>query len=276
VKPRLGQHFLTGGSFLARIASACPARSPLVVEIGAGRGELTGFLLSRADRLIAVELDAGLAAGLRERFAAQANVEILQADILDVALDRWGPVTIAGNLPYYITSPIIAKIAGLRRLLECAVLLVQKEVARRLTAAPGSRDYGFLTVRTQLFTVPEYLFPVPASAFRPPPQVDSAVVRLTARRDSPLADAEGFLAFASRCFRQKRKTLRNNLAADYPRVEWKALPESGLRAEQLSLEQLVGLFTRFHPASATGRLLDLDGAAVEESDGPALNPQGSV
>ncbi len=232
---------------LERIAAAaCPAREPLVLEIGPGRGALTEYLLPRTDRLIAIEIDPDLAGRLRERFSGRPNLDLVEADVLETDLARWGPAVVAGNLPYYITSPILERLFGLGPLLRRAVLLVQREVAERLTARPGTRDYGYLTVHAQLATAPEILFTVPPRAFSPPPKVDSAVVRLTPRppdQFAPPAERAGFLEFASRCFRHKRKTLRNNLAPFYgKRVEgW---PEAGLRAEQLSLEQLRELYRR--------------------------------
>jgi 16S rRNA (adenine1518-N6/adenine1519-N6)-dimethyltransferase len=214
---------------LRRIAAAaCPSREPLAIEIGPGEGALTRHLADRVDRLIAVELDSALAARL-----TLPGVEVVQANVLSVDLAAWGDCVIAGNLPYYITSPIVERILGLGPLCRRAVLLVQKEVAERLSAAPGGREYGYLTVSAQSRAQVDLLFHVPRGAFRPPPKVDSAVVRLTPRLD-PLP--EGFLNFASECFRMKRKTLRNNLAAKYPAIT--ANPAAGLRAEQLAIHEL--------------------------------------
>ncbi len=169
--------------------------------------------------------------------------------MLATGLAQWGPAVVAGNLPYYITSPIVEKTLALGPLLRRAVFLVQREVAERLAANPGSRDWGLLSVRTQLLAHVEILFGVPPAAFHPPPKVDSAVVRMTPRnRIAELAlDSGGnFLAFAGLCFRQKRKTLRNNLAGAYGRDAMEGLPEAGLRAEQLSIEQLAALYRRLH------------------------------
>ncbi|HWR50650.1 MAG TPA: 16S rRNA (adenine(1518)-N(6)/adenine(1519)-N(6))-dimethyltransferase RsmA [Bryobacteraceae bacterium] len=241
---KLGQHFLTARSFLERIAAAaCPSRVPLLVEVGPGRGALTEHLIPRCDRLVAIEIDPLLAAGLRERFP---SVEVVEADVLETDLSSWGDATVAGNLPYYITSPIVERVLAMGPLLQRAVFLVQREVAERLAASPGSRDYGYLTVHTQLFAEARYLFRVPPGAFSPPPKVDSAVVLLTPRT-LPVADIHGFLEFASRAFRQKRKTLRNNLAPHYGDqvARW---PEAGMRAEQLSVEKLIALYQRIGSA----------------------------
>jgi 16S rRNA (adenine1518-N6/adenine1519-N6)-dimethyltransferase len=239
VGQRLGQHFLIKGSILERIAAAaCPQREPLVVEIGPGRGALTEKLLHRADRTVAVELDPYLADHLRSRFPA---LEVLHADVLAADLAQWGRPVIAGNLPYYITSPILEKVLRLDFIR--AVFLVQKEVADRLAAAPGSRDYGFLTVHTAVFAHARKLFEVKPSAFHPPPKVDSAVVLLEPR-PPVVPNPEAFLRFAGLCFRHKRKTIRNNLAETYGKELIEAWPESSSRAEQLSLEQLLDLYRR--------------------------------
>jgi len=124
------------------------------------------------------------------------------------------------------------------------VFLVQKEVAERLAAGPGSRDYGYLSVATQLFCRVEKLFVVKPASFQPPPKVDSAVVRLTPHESPLVGDVAGFLKFASACFRQKRKTLRNNLGVLYPKAQVDALPQAGLRAEQLSLPELIQVFEK--------------------------------
>ncbi|MCS6952381.1 MAG: 16S rRNA (adenine(1518)-N(6)/adenine(1519)-N(6))-dimethyltransferase RsmA [Bryobacterales bacterium] len=242
---RLGQHFLTAKPLLERIArEACPEYEPRVIEIGAGTGSLTACLLERAASVIAIEKDPALAARLAERFAGAAQLQIVQADVLALDLGQWGPAVVAGNLPYYITSPILDKVLALGAHLRRAVLLLQKEVAERLTAPPRDRAYGFLTVRTRLFAEPEILFLVGRRAFRPPPQVDSALVRLVPVSPEErwgITDPHAFLRFAARCFRQKRKTIRNNLERYYgPALQ--ALPEASRRAEELSIEQLARLW----------------------------------
>ena len=209
-----------------------------MIEIGPGRGALTRKLLERADRVVAIEVDAELVGYLRGSFGAA--LEVVHADVLTVDLAHWGRVPIAGNLPYYITSPILEKAA--RADSPRAVFLMQKEVAQRLTAKPGTRDYGFLTVQTAVFASARVLFDVKPGAFRPPPKVDSSVVLL---EPHAIEHPEGFLEFVSRSFRQKRKTLRNNLAEHYPAIA--AQPEAQLRAEQLSVDQLLSVFIRVRP-----------------------------
>ncbi len=241
-RQRLGQHFLKNGTVLDRIARAiCPTPQPLVIEIGPGRGALTAKLLERAARVVAIEIDRELVAYLREKFAGDARLEIVEADVLGTDLAQWGPAPIAGNLPYYITSPILERALRLRP--PRAVFLLQKEVALRLVAQPRSRDYGYLTISTALFADARLVCEVPPSAFRPPPKVDSAVVEFTPR-DPGVADTEDFLAFAAHCFHQKRKTIRNNLAGVYGKDVVESWPEAALRAEQLSLPELEEMWRR--------------------------------
>lgn len=204
----------------------------LAVEIGPGRGALTERLLERADRIVAIELDSELAAGLKPRFP---SLELLVANALEVDWTQWGPGVLTGNLPYYVATAIISKYLRAPGALSQAVFLIQKEVAERITAKPGGRDYGYFSVECQFFAEVEYLFTVAPGAFRPPPKVESAVIRLRPR--GPVTAADGFLAFASACFRQKRKTLANNLRALYG-----PHPELLQRAEQLSVAELVMLY----------------------------------
>lgn len=234
---RLGQHFLASQPILKKIAdAACGESCPLLIEIGPGRGALTALLAPRADRFIAIELDPPLVEYIRFYYP---TVEVIHSDVLDVDLAQWGKCSIVGNLPYYITSPIVDKVASLGALCEKAILMMQKEVAERMVAKPGSRDYGYLSVSTQVRAEVKYLFTVPRGAFQPPPKVESAVVQLTPRTTSP---PSGFIKFAGLCFRQKRKMLRNNLNGIYPQIN--ELPEATLRAEQLSVDQLLDLHSR--------------------------------
>jgi len=252
---RLGQHFLFTDSILDKIAlAACPRPEALVVEIGPGPGGLTTHLARRCQRLITIELDAALAQGLRSRFGFDSGVEVVEGDVLDTDLSQWGEAVVCGNLPYYITSPILEKVLALGLIVKRAVFLIQKEVAERITAMPGSRDYGYLSVAVQARARAEKLFTVKAAAFRPPPKVDSAVIRLTPIADTGLdpSDMAGFLRFAGLCFHMKRKTLRNNLAAAYPAALVGGLPEAGLRAEQLSVAQLFALYRLLQKAIEAG------------------------
>jgi 16S rRNA (adenine1518-N6/adenine1519-N6)-dimethyltransferase len=275
---RLGQHFLDHQPILERIAAAAaPEREPLIVEIGPGKGALTSHLLARADRVVAIELDPYLIAYLKQKFREQTEAGrliVVQSDVLKADLGAWGPAAIAGNLPYYITSPILERVFSIRAAEDGAagwkrgVFLVQLEVAQRLTAAPGSKDWGFLAVQTQIFSDARLLFEVSRTAFRPPPKVESAVVALTPRPVEP--GARAFLSFAGTCFRQKRKTLRNNLLVRYPRELVDRLPEGRLRAEQLSIEQLRSIFARL-AAAGEETLAASPGERPAGPDEPALS-----
>lgn len=182
-RKRFGQHFLKDGRVLESIADALgDLRGRTVVEIGPGRGALTDLLVERAERVVAVEIDRDLAAHLRARYAGRSQVEIVEADVLQTVLAdvAGGPYVLAGNVPYYITTPIIFHALALPRP-ECAVYLVQKEVADRMAAPPGDKTYGALSVNLQAVVNVEFLRKVPPGAFNPPPAVDSAVVRVTPR-----------------------------------------------------------------------------------------------
>ena len=222
-----------------------------MIEIGPGRGALTEPLLERAEHVVAIEVDAVLVHYLRQKFheaIGAGRLEIVEGDVLRAdfaaAVDR--PV-IAGNLPYYITSPILERVFDLQGAWERAVFLVQAEVAERIAAGPGTRDFGYLSVLVQTHAHAEILLPVGREAFRPQPKVDSAVVRLTPRdagAELGIADVPAFLKFAQHCFRHKRKTLRNNLGAVYGLKTIDALAEGRLRAEQVGLPELAALYRK--------------------------------
>jgi 16S rRNA (adenine1518-N6/adenine1519-N6)-dimethyltransferase len=149
---------------------------------------------------------------------------------------------LTGNLPYYIATPIISRYLRAPGLMSQAVFLIQKEVAERITAKPGTREYGYFSVECQFLAHAEFLFTVAPGAFRPPPKVDSAVIRLTPRSELAVSDVDGFLGFVSICFRQKRKTLRNNL-----REAYHPAPDLARRAEELSVDEFVDLYKSLGP-----------------------------
>jgi 16S rRNA (adenine1518-N6/adenine1519-N6)-dimethyltransferase len=251
-RQRLGQHFLAKVSILERIArAACPDREPLVIEIGPGRGGLTEKLLEKADRVIAIEIDGELVELLREKFRDEPRLTLIQADVLETDLGQWGGAAVAGNLPYYAATPIIEKTLSTAAPLRRAVFLVQKEVAARLAAKPGTRDYGYLSVQTQLLAEVEALFDVRPSAFRPPPKVDSTLIRLQPRNRAAelrIGDIKRFLDFVKLCFHQKRKTMRNNLAGVYGKDALNGRPEAAKRAEELTLQEFAELYCRLVPS----------------------------
>ena len=221
------------------------------MEIGPGRGALTSHLLERAKLVVAIEIDTVLVHYLEQKFRTDPRLRILNNDVMRVDLRQWGPVTVAGNLPYYITSPILERVLELGPLLERAVFLVQKEVADRIVSQPGSREYGYLSVQCQIFAEPNRLVDVPPEAFQPPPKVESSVVVLAPRARPLVEDVRAFLAFASLCFRHKRKTLRNNLAGRFAKELLATRPEAGMRAEQLSVAQLAVLHKQLTQVSYT-------------------------
>jgi len=190
-RKRLGQHFLTDPRILGRIADALEiTKDDTVVEIGPGRGALTEQLVTRAKRVVAVEVDRELAALLREKHSGDQRVTIVENDVLDVKLGEaaGGLYLVAGNVPYNITTPILFHALEFPRAAR-AVYLVQREVAERVVAAPGSENYGALSVNVQALASAELLFKVAAGAFTPPPKVESAVMRIVPRAD-PLVRGE--------------------------------------------------------------------------------------
>jgi 16S rRNA (adenine1518-N6/adenine1519-N6)-dimethyltransferase len=248
----LGQHFLTDRRILGRIADALQLQGgETVVEIGPGRGALTDILAERAGRLIAVEVDRALAAILRERYARRSNVLIAEADVLQVSLGALaaGPYVLVGNVPYYITTPILFHALEHPRA-ERSVYLVQREVADRLTAVPGRKEYGALTVNVAAVARAEMLFKVPAGAFSPPPKVESAVVRITPlatphvthEEEEPLRKlVQGAFGMRRKQMRRVIRTLRSLGAEEADVVLGAAGIDPEARPETLSVEQFVKL-----------------------------------
>jgi 16S rRNA (adenine1518-N6/adenine1519-N6)-dimethyltransferase len=248
----LGQHFLADAGWRARILDAiAPAPDQVWLEIGAGGGEMTSELAGRVKRLVAIELDARMVARLRAATAG-LGVEIVSGDVLALDLVKLaGPrFRVYGSLPYYITSPILRRLFDIVDHIEEIDVVIQLEVARRVAARPRSRDYGWLSVLAQYYTRPEILLRVPPGAFRPPPKVESALVRMMppGQKASLGIENEGrFLQFAAACFAHKRKTLVNNLKARYGAdAVRESLASLGLgdrsRAEELEVAEIAGLF----------------------------------
>jgi 16S rRNA (adenine1518-N6/adenine1519-N6)-dimethyltransferase len=253
-KSRLGQNFLRDEGAVARmVASLGDISDATVLEIGPGHGALTFLLAEKAKKLIAVEVDPELANELRVSFRNHENFTLIERSILAVdfaEIAQGEKLVVIGNLPYYITSEILLHILDQHQSIQRAVLMVQREVAERVTAEPGSRDYGLLTVTVALHAGAEELFTLPPQAFVPPPQVHSTVFRLhiAPRFEELGVEPEAFIGFLRRCFVQKRKTLTNNLrsagyaAAAIEASMAKAAVPLKARAETLELTRFAALF----------------------------------
>ncbi|RLA90411.1 MAG: hypothetical protein DRG58_02240 [Deltaproteobacteria bacterium] len=269
-KKSLGQHFLLHPDQARRIVAALElGGSETVVEIGAGLGALTVFLAQAAAQIIALEMDAQLAQGLRsEVLATFPNVKVITQDALNfdfLGLSRslGHPLAVIGNLPYQITSPLLFKLIGEKPAISTMVFMVQQEVGQRLLAGPGSKDYGILSVLLQYHTRMERLFTLGPNNFYPPPQVDSLVLRLQPDGTTLPAEDQSFLTRVVKLtFSQRRKTLKNTLAAQA--AELGSTPEQILntleqlaidpqrRAETLSVDDFVRLSNALQQAREPG------------------------
>jgi 16S rRNA (adenine1518-N6/adenine1519-N6)-dimethyltransferase len=225
---RLGQNFLISEQVVDQIvASACLSPEDTVLEIGPGIGTLTQGLAETGASVVAVELDARLVEVLATTLEGYDNIRVVHGDILKTDISREinaEKYKVVANLPYYITTPIIMTLLERRLPIEVLVTMVQKEVAQRMTASPGGKDYGALSVAVQYYTEPELLFDVPPTAFIPAPAVDSSVIRCTVRTKPPVdvADERRFFRVVKGAFSQRRKTLSN------------ALKTTGLSSEQIA------------------------------------------
>lgn len=263
-KKSLGQNFLTDKDVSRRIVeSVSPQKGDLVIEIGPGTGAITRLLTRSAARVVAVEIDTRLVEELRGSISA-SDLEIVEADALEL---DWGKflterrqagierlrVRVVANLPYYISTPILQKLINRHDLIFDMTLMLQAEVVERITAAPGGRDYGYLSVLAQYYSEARKLFDVPPSAFRPAPKVQSSVVRLVMRKRPPVevSSEEDFFALVRAAFAQRRKTILNNLKAAMTTLSFACSPETGLeraaidpkrRAETLTLDEFALLF----------------------------------
>jgi 16S rRNA (adenine1518-N6/adenine1519-N6)-dimethyltransferase len=215
VRKSLGQHFLNDRRILQRIVDSLELTGrETVIEIGPGRGSLTDLLVPAVGRLIVIEYDRALAALLRLRFADVPSVSVIESDVLTVDLGAaaGGPYSLVGNVPYYITTPILFHALQAPRPAR-AVYLVQREVAARIAAAPGSEEYGALSVNVQAVAHAKLLFRVAPGSFQPPPKVDSAVVRIEPRPDPVVSSSEeaAFRRFVQDAFGMRRKQMRRVL-----------------------------------------------------------------
>jgi 16S rRNA (adenine1518-N6/adenine1519-N6)-dimethyltransferase len=270
-RQRLGQHFLADLDWREQIARAIRISAQSLapsahdksyhwpycwIEIGAGHGEMTEQLVATGAPVHAIELDVALARTLQHLTQQSSNLTVVQGDVLQAdisAIAAGRRVHIYGNLPYYITSPILHHLFEYAELIDEMHIVIQTEVAKRLTAQPKSKSYGYLSVVTQLYARPELVLRIPREAFRPPPEVGSALVTLRfpgERAKLRLPNEARFLEFVKLCFAQKRKTLVNNLRAMSPPDRTRnVLERLGLRpdtrAEQLSLPVLASLHREF-------------------------------
>ena len=247
-RKRFGQHFLHDASILQRIVQAiAPQPGERVVEIGPGEGALTLPLLRALGHLCVIELDRDLVPRLRAAAAGVGELEIVNADVLGVdlgALAHGQPLRVVGNLPYNISSPILFHCLDHLDAIRDMHFMLQKEVVERMAAAPGSKVYGRLSVMLQLACRVEPLLDVPPGAFRPPPKVDSAVVRMIPRAvaDLPEVDLDVFEAVVAQAFSQRRKMLRNTLHSYRDRVDFESIGfDLTRRAEDVPVDEYVAL-----------------------------------
>src|SRR5579859_538604 len=265
-RQRLGQHFLTDAGWREQIARvigisrnssnfSVPGETKEFcwIEIGAGHGEMTQHLVETGRPVIAVELDPPLARRLGEIAEKALNLTVHHQDVLKTdlrALAAGRRIRIYGNLPYYITSPILHRFFEFADLIDEIHIVIQLEVAFRLVSRPGTRDYGYLSVLTQYFSKPSIALKIPRGAFQPPPEVGSALVSLRlpgVKSETQISNEEKFLEFVKMCFAQKRKTLVNNLRGISEPDRTKRVLEklglaSGARAEELSVKQMSHFF----------------------------------
>jgi 16S rRNA (adenine1518-N6/adenine1519-N6)-dimethyltransferase len=259
-RKRLGQSFLEDRNIIRRIvALAEPAGDETVVEIGAGLGSMTEELAKRAGRVIALEVDQRLVGVLRERFAGQDRVEVLQTDVLKYDFSSacpGGRIKVVGNIPYHISSPILFRLLDFRRSISSMILMFQKELADRITAPPGTKDYGIPSVLVARYTRATCELTVPPTCFYPVPDVVSSVLRITVRQDPNLLNEALFAKFVRAAFAQRRKTLWNNLRhIGIPEeMVGRMFAGSGIdrtrRAETLSVEEFSLLTTAWIESGA--------------------------
>lgn len=253
-KKRLGQNFLIDKNIREKIVGACDLSVlDTVLEIGAGKGEITGLLAAKAGFVYALEIDPSLCEILKAGLSGLRNVEVLKEDVLKLDFNRFfkklsGSVKVVGNIPYYITTPIIERLIEHRDKIDSAFIMVQKEFALRAASCPGSKSFGSLSCFVQYYTAPKILFPIRKSCFYPVPKVDSSFLRLEMRREPAVKvnDEELFLKIIRSGFNQRRKTLRNSLKDIIPQQKLEAFFEKygidkNIRPECMSLSDFANL-----------------------------------
>lgn len=258
----LGQNFLIDGNIVRKIVeSAEITKDDYVLEVGPGMGTLTEELGLHAKKVIAVELDNKLEAVLKDTLGAYNNIEIIFGDILKLDLKEIikekmddKRIKIVANLPYYITTPIIAKFLEEGYNIDSINVMVQKEVAERITASPNNKSYGSLTIFAQFYSNPEIVLNIPKTVFIPQPKVDSAVIRLKIMDKYRDVDKDIFFKIVKAAFSQRRKTIVNTLSSslgmekeEVRKILEISQIETNKRAENLSIEEYIKLSTNFPP-----------------------------
>lgn len=251
-KKSFGQNFLTDQNYIDKIITAlCPQEGEKIIEIGAGRGALTESLITSGAAVTAIELEREMIEVLKDKFGAAENFRLIESDALKVdfaEIFQNEKTKLVANLPYYISTAILQKLIEQRDAFSEMILMFQFEVVERITAQTGSKERGFLTVLTEAFLTAEKLFDVPPNAFRPAPKVCSAVVRLTPKTDVTIDDEAFFRELISAAFRQKRKTIYNNLkeikgaAVDWTKILKESSIEPNRRAESLEQKEWERLY----------------------------------
>ncbi len=250
-----GQHFLSDKNILNKIADAAViTKDDIVLEVGTGIGTLTRPLASKAGFVVTVEVDKKLISPAKESLKGFKNIDIINDDIMKCNIPKimdehpgFKHRKVVANVPYYITTPLISLLIGSKAKFETIVITIQKEVAERIISKPGNKRYGSLTVFVNYYTRPEIVFDIPASAFVPPPEVDSAVIRLTVL-DKPsvkVKDEKLFFRIVRAAFNQRRKMLKNALEA--AKIDWPAGTDidGKRRGETLSIEEFAKLANLF-------------------------------
>lgn len=259
----LGQNFLIDGNIVRKIVSESNiTEEDYVLEIGPGMGTLTEELALRAKKVVAVELDDSLLPILDETLAKYDNVEIVHGDILKIDIAKLieekldnGPVKVVANLPYYVTTPIIARLIEEGLNLESVTVMVQKEVADRMASGPGSKVYGSLSVFVNFYSNPKVIVKVPKTVFMPQPKIDSSVIKLTLKKELPDVDRDKFFRVVKAAFSKRRKTIMNALSSYDFDIEKEIIKETleslnistEERAENLSVEDFIKISKTLPP-----------------------------
>lgn len=256
IKPKksLGQNFLIDKNVQRKIVDACEFKPcDIVLEIGAGRGELTRLIVPRVAFVFALEIDSYLCNALADTLRGYSNVKIINQDILKLNLKRYfsnlkKKIKVVGNIPYYITTPIFEHFLKLRSKIDTLFITVQREFGRRITAQPGSKDYGSLSCFTQYYTLPKILFYIKRASFLPAPKVDSCFLRFDMRQKTILSKKQEKLLFTiiRAAFNKRRKILRNSLRGIIPQSKLNTFFDKygidpNIRPEDLTLEDFVNL-----------------------------------